>query len=92
MKKEILKWLQADFIYAISDSTWVSPVHVVPQKSGITVVKNEKGDEMPTRIVLGHRVCIDYMKLNLDTKKDHYPLPFTNQILEKLAGQNFIAF
>ena len=67
MKKEILKWLQADFIYAISDSTWVSSVHVIPKKSGIIVVKNEKGEEMPTRIVSGHRVCIDYRKLNLAT-------------------------
>ena len=81
VKKEILKWLQANFIYAISDSTWVSPVHVVPKKSGITVVQNEKGEEMPTKIVSGHRVCIDYRKLNLATKKDHYPLPFTDQIL-----------
>ena len=32
VKKEILKWLKADFIYAISDSPWVSPVHVVPKK------------------------------------------------------------
>ena len=92
VKKEILKWLQADFIYAISYSTWVSPVHVVPKKSGITVVKNEKGEEMPTIIVSGNRVCIDHRKLNLATKKDHYPLPFTNQILEKLAGQKFYCF
>ena len=69
VKKEILKWLQADFRYAISDSTWVSPVHVVPKKSGITVINNEKGEEMPTRIVSGHRVCIDYRKLNLATKR-----------------------
>ena len=47
----LLKWLQADFIYAISDSTWVSPFHVVPKKSRITMVKNEKGEEMPTIIV-----------------------------------------
>ena len=47
---------------------------------------------MLTRIVLGHRVCIDYRKLNLATKKDHYPLPFTDQILEKLAGQRFYCF
>ena len=56
------------------------------------MVKNQKGEAMPTRIVSGHRVCIDYKKLNLATKKDHYPLPFTDQILEKLAGQNFYCF
>ena len=59
VKKEILKWLKADFIYAISDSPWVSPVHVVPKKSGTIVIKSEEGEEMQTRIVLGHRVCID---------------------------------
>ena len=92
VKKEILKWLQADFLYAILDSTWVSPVHVVPKKLGITMVKNEKGEEMPTKIVSEHRVSIDYRKLNLATKKDHHPLPFTDQILEKLAGQKFYCF
>ena len=86
VKKEILKWLQADFICAISDSPWVSLVHVVPKKSGTTVVKNEKGEEMQTREVSGHHVCIDFRKLNVATKKNHYPLPFTNQILERLAG------
>ena len=92
VKKEILKWLKADFIYAISDSPCVSPVHVVPKKSGTTVIKSEDGGEMQTRIVSGHRVCIDYQKLNLATKKDHYPLPFTDQILEKLAGHEFYYF
>ena len=92
VKKEILKWLKADFIYAISDSPWVSLVHVVPKKSGTIVTKSEDGGEMQTRIVSGHHVCIDYRKLNLATKKDHYPLPFTDQILEKLAGQEFYYF
>ena len=89
VKKEILKWLKADFIYSISYSPWVSRVHVVPKKSGTTVIKSEEGEEMQAIIVLGLRVCIDYRKLNLATKKDHYPLPFTDQILEKLAGQEF---
>ena len=53
------------------------------------MIKSEEGEEMETRIVSGHQVCIDYQKLNLATKKDHYPLPSTNQILEKLAGQEF---
>ena len=92
VKKEILKWLQADFIYAISDSPWVSSIHVVPKYSGTTVVKNEKGEEMQTRVVSGHRVCIDYRKLNVPTKKEHCPLPFTDQILETLAGQKFYCF
>ena len=61
--------VKADFIYAISYSPWVSLVHVVPKKSGTIVIKSEEGEEMQTRIVLGHRVCIDYRKLNLATKK-----------------------
>ena len=50
VKKEVTKLLQAGIIYPISDSTWVSPVHVVPKKYGITVVKNEKNKLIPTRI------------------------------------------
>ena len=55
-------------------------------------MKNERGEEMQTRVVSGHRVCIDYRKLNEATKKDHYPLPFTDQILDRLVGQKFYCF
>ena len=75
-----------------SNSSWVSLVHMVPKKSGVIVEKNEKGEEVQTRLVTSWRVCIDYRKLNLVTKKDHYPLPFMGQILEKLAGQNYFCF
>ncbi|CAA7402787.1 unnamed protein product [Spirodela intermedia] len=92
VKKEILKWLPADIIYPISDSKWVNPTQVVPKKSGITVIKNKNGDKIQTRLTTGWRVCIDYRKLNLVTRKDHFPLPFTDQILEKLAGKNFFCF
>jgi len=64
VKKEVTKLLQAGIIYPISDNTWVSPVHVVPKKSGITVVKNEKNELIPTRIQNSWRVCIDYKRLN----------------------------
>ena len=60
VKKEVLKWLNAGFIYAISDSPWVSPVHVVPKKGGFTVIRNEKNELIPTRTVTRWRVCIDY--------------------------------
>ena len=46
---EVLKLLQDGIIYPISDSTWVSPTHVVPKKSRVTTVKNEKGEEFSTR-------------------------------------------
>ena len=51
--KEILKWLNAGFIYAISDSHWVSPVHAVPKKGGFTMIRNEKNELIPIRIVTG---------------------------------------
>ena len=86
VKKEVVKWLDAGIIYPISDSKWVSPTQVVPKKSGITVVENEEGELLPTRISSGWRVCIDYRKLNVVTRKDHFLLPFIDQILERLAG------
>ena len=73
--KEVLKWLNAGFIYSILDSPWVSPVRGVPKKGGFTVIKNENNELIPTRTVTGWRVCIDYRKLNTTTRKDHYPLP-----------------
>ena len=92
VRKEILKWLDHDIIYPISDSQWVSPVHVVPKKSGITVVENDKGELIPTRVPSGWRVCIDYRKLNKATRKDHFPLPFIDQMLERLSGHEFYCF
>ena len=49
--KEVLKWLNGGFIYAISDSPWVSPVHVVPKKGGFIVIINEKNEFIPARTV-----------------------------------------
>ncbi|CAN6720964.1 unnamed protein product [Malus baccata var. baccata] len=83
VKKEVIKLLDCGVIYPISDSRWVSPVQVVPKKSGVTVVKNEEQELVPTRVVTGWRVCIDYRKLNAMTRKDHFPLPFLDQILER---------
>ena len=92
VRKEVLKWLNAGFIYAISDSSWVSPVHVVPKKGGFTVIRNEKNELIPTRTVTGWRVCIDYRKLNTATRKDHFALPFIDQMLDRLAGHPHFCF
>ena len=86
VRKEVLKWLNAGFIYAISDNPWVTPVHVVPKKGGFIVVRNEKNELIPTRIMTGWRVCLDHRKLNNATRKDHYPLPFIDQMLDRLTG------
>nr|GFA43052.1 reverse transcriptase domain-containing protein [Tanacetum cinerariifolium] len=61
----------------------VSPIHCVPKKGGMTVIKNDENELVPTRLVTGWRVCIDYRKLNEATRKDHFPLPFMDQMLEQ---------
>ncbi|GJU54962.1 reverse transcriptase domain-containing protein [Tanacetum coccineum] len=92
IKKEVIKHLDAEMIYPISDSPWVSPIHCVPKKVGMTVVANEENELILTRLVTGWRVCIDYRKLNEATRKDHFPLPFMDQMLERLAGNEFYCF
>ena len=90
--KEVLKWLNAGFIYVISNSPWVSPIHVVPKKGGFTVIKNERNEMIPIRTMTGWRVCIDYRKLKTATKKDHFLLPFINQMLDRLVGHPHLCF
>nr|GEZ21912.1 reverse transcriptase domain-containing protein [Tanacetum cinerariifolium] len=92
IKKEVEKLLDAGLIYPISDSPWVSPVHCVPKKGGFTVVENEENELIPTRLVTRWRVCIGYRKLNKVTRKDHFPLPFMDQMLERLVGNEYNCF
>jgi len=92
VKKEVVKFLDARIIYPISDSDWVSPVQVVPKKGDVTVVKNKRDELISTRTVTGWRMCIDYIKLNDATWKDHFPLPFLDQILKRLAEHSFFCY
>nr|GEW62301.1 reverse transcriptase domain-containing protein [Tanacetum cinerariifolium] len=92
IKNEVLKLLDAGLIYPISDSPWVSLIHCIPKKGGFTVVENEENELISTCLVTGWRVCIDYQKLNEATHKDHFPLPFMDQMLERLAGNQYYCF
>ncbi|RDX83817.1 Retrovirus-related Pol polyprotein from transposon gypsy, partial [Mucuna pruriens] len=82
VKKEVTKLIATRIIYPISDSQWVSLVQVVLKKSGMTVMKNQQDKLVPTRIQNSWRA----------TRKDHFPLPFINQVLEKLAGKSYYCF
>ncbi|RVW30036.1 Retrovirus-related Pol polyprotein from transposon 17.6 [Vitis vinifera] len=92
VRGEVLKLLQAGIIYPISDSLWVSPTQVVLKKSGTTMIQNEKGEEVSTRLTSGWRVCIDYKRLNSVTRKYHFPLPFMDQVLERVSRHHFYCF
>ncbi|XP_022892004.1 uncharacterized protein LOC111406872 [Olea europaea var. sylvestris] len=92
VRAEVVKWLDADIIYPISDSAWVSPVQVVPKKGGVMVVENEDNELIRTRPMTGWRVCIDYRKLTKAIKNDHFPLPFIDQMFERLAGYSHYYF
>jgi len=65
---------------------------VGPKKGGMTIIYNKKIELIPTKTVTGWRMCIDYRKLNQATRKDHYPLPFMDQMLERLAGKAYYCF
>jgi hypothetical protein len=76
VRVEVIKLLDSGIIYPISDNKWVSLIHVVPKRVGLTVVKNKDNELVPTSIQSRWRVCTDYRKLNAATRKDHFPLPF----------------
>ena len=67
-------------------------VNIFFKKLGVTVVTNADNELIPIRVTTGWRVCIDYRKLNSVTRKDHFPLPFIDQMLDRLAGHEFYCF
>nr|GFB02285.1 reverse transcriptase [Tanacetum cinerariifolium] len=92
IKKEVEKLLDAGLIYPISDSPWVSPINCVSKKGGMTVITNDENEVVLTRLVTRWRVCINYQKLNEATRKDHFPLPFMDQMIERLIGNEYYCF
>ena len=56
------------------------------------MIINEKNELLPTRTVTGWRICINYRRLNKVTKKDHFPLPFIDQMLDRLTGNEYFCF
>ena len=74
VKEELQKLLDVNFIYPISDSQWVSPLVIVPNKNG------------------KWRICVDYRELNKAMQKDHFPLPFIDQVIDTLVGNIFFSF
>lgn len=87
VRKENIKWLDVSVIYPIADTKWVCPVQCVPKKGGITMVLNEKNELIPMRSVIEWRVYMNYKKRNSWLEKDHFPIPFIDQMLDRLAGR-----
>jgi hypothetical protein len=92
VKKEVLKLLKAGVFNPISDGEWVSPVQVVPKKGGMNVIRNEKNELIPHRTITGWRMCTDYQKLNKATRRDHFLLPFIDEMLERLANHSIFFY
>ena len=79
VKEDIDRLLEAGFIYPVVNSEWVSPIVVVPKKVGA---------DGKTKI----RVCQDFRKLNASTKKDYFPIPFTDIILDHVSEHECYSF
>jgi hypothetical protein len=92
VSKEVIKLLEAGIIYPIADSKWASHVHCVPKNGGITVVPNDENELVAQRTITGYRMCIDFRKSNKVTKKDHYPLPFLDQMIERLSKHSHFCY
>lgn len=92
IKMEVNKIPDGRIKNPILDYPWVSSTQVVPKKGGLTVVSNECNELILTRKVIGCHVCIYFRKLNDATWKDHFLLPFIDQMLERLAGNNYYFF
>ncbi len=88
VRTDILKLLEAGIIYPIADSRWVSHIHCVPKKGGITVVPNDKNELIHQRAITGYRMVIDFRKLNKWSLKDNHPLSKMDHIIQKVVGSS----
>ncbi|GKA40677.1 hypothetical protein Tco_0733270 [Tanacetum coccineum] len=82
---QIVKLLDSGLIYPISDSSWVSPIHVVPKKGGMTVVLNDNNELIPSRIVIGWRVILPNSNRTRRSRKDNVNLSLWDFCLQKNA-------
>jgi hypothetical protein len=80
IRKEVIRLLDAAIIYQISDNKWVCPTHCIPKDGEITIINNGENSLIPTRTITGYSMCIDFRKLNKDTKKVHKPPPLMEQV------------
>lgn len=78
--------MQGQIEYLISDSKLESPVQCVPKIDGMTVVTNDKNEFITTTRLTGWMICMDYRELNEAIRKDPYPVPFIDQMLDRLVG------
>jgi hypothetical protein len=92
IRKEVIKFIEADIMYPITYSKWVSHVHRLPKKGGMIVVANAENELIPQRTITAYTMCIDYRKLNKAIRKDHYHLPFIDQMLEKLFKHSHFCY
>ena len=93
LKNEILKLLDVGITYPISYDKWISLMQVVLKKFGVTIVKKNANNELvPIKLVIGWQMCLDNKKLRAPIRKYHSLLPFTNQILERVDGNEFYYF
>lgn len=81
---DVLREQMKDNGWTIDDSKWVSPIHDVPKRAGLTVVKNKDDEFVPTRIQLGWRARIDYRKVHATTRKAYFSHPFIDPMVEYL--------
>ena len=64
----------------------------MPGERGNDCGPQRKNELVPMRPVTGKRVCMDYHKLNLWTEKVHFPMPFMDQMLDRLAEKGWYCF